>query len=383
MKTARYMLLICLALFQVSIYAQKLHVIVFCDTNDKIIGVNKEAERKMTVNEMEIISGILEEYGYYSEITQCYGTYCSKNTLMQVINDLSVQSDDVVFFYYGGHGSHAYNNSNDIWPQMCLGERNENNWVPAELLKNMILKKGPRLAVIITACCNKEQDGVTIKSTVVESESYTTENKINKEAYKKLFLDFSGLVMMTSSQLGQYSFSNEQGGFFCRAFWGAMEYMGEGQISPDWNELCETVKKVVSNLDINYDGRIVHQIPDYRVVPSDKLANQSIGKKQNTQQIQKVNNVVTSLSNDLNKLLDKSISTDSRLQMIDGLLSTHFASGAKVRTLGRDMETVVDYEDAELFLRRITMSPFIKQINVVEENGGKNHIITVHELRTK
>ena len=52
-------------------------------------------------------------------------------------------------------------------------------------------------------------------------------------------------------------------------------------------------------------------------------------------------------------------------------------------TLGRDMKTVVDYEDAEDFLRRIAMSPFIQQVNIVEQNEGKSQLIKVHEVRTR
>ena len=77
------------------------------------------------------------------------------------------------------------------------------------------------------------------------------------------------------------------------------------------------------------------------------------------------------------------MSVESRMTMVDEVLSRHFAYGAKVMTIGRDMSTVVDYEDAETFLRRIIMSPFISQINVIEENGGRNSLIQVHEIRTR
>lgn len=47
------------------------------------------------------------------------------------------------------------------------------------------------------------------------------------------------------------------------------------------------------------------------------------------------------------------------------------------------MRTVIDYEDADAFLRRITMSPYISQINIVEQTAGRNSLISVHEVRTR
>ena len=63
-------------------------------------------------------------------------------------------------------------------------------------------------------------------------------------------------------------------------------------------------------------------------------------------------------------------------------MSKFFAPGAKVRTVGRNATTVVDYEDTDVFLRRIVLSPFIKQINLLEyDKTGRNSEITVHEVR--
>ena len=42
------------------------------------------------------------------------------------------------------------------------------------------------------------------------------------------------------------------------------------------------------------------------------------------------------------------------------------------------MKTVVDYEDVSVFLRRICLSDYIKQVNIIEE-GRKQ--LTVHEVR--
>lgn len=378
----RTFFMIVLVLSQLTAQAQKIHVVVFCDTNDESIGKNKESERKLTMNEMQTIARYLESYGYDSEFTECYGVDCNKRNLMQVVNGLMIEPNDVVFFYYGGHGSHAENNERDPFPQMCLGEDSQSNWVPVSLVRNIIAKKNPRLAVILTGCCNKESKGVSIKSIVAESGDYTYESEANREAYKKLFLESTGLVTMTSSKLGQYSYSGEAGGIFCLCFWAAMDLVGTNEMKADWNTICGAVKQVVSQTPISTMEGVVYQEPYYEIHPAE-ATRPVINTSRQTRRTTKVNNSVSSLSADLNKLLDKSMSVESRMTMVDEVLSRHFAYGAKVMTIGRDMSTVVDYEDAETFLRRIIMSPFISQINVIEENGGRNSLIQVHEIRTR
>lgn len=370
---------VALLMISATLKAQTLHVVVFCDTNDQSIGPNKESEKRLTLNEMQTIGNIMDEYGYDTEFIECSGNYCNKKNLIQTVRGLEIGPKDVVFFYYGGHGSRALNDG-DPFPQMCLGEDYQENWVPVSLVKNIIAQKNPRLAIILTGCCNKEDAGVSIKSIVSEA-PYTKEASINKEAYKQLFLDTKGIVMMTSSKAGQYSYSGKEGGVFCLNFWRYMERVGDSSLKPDWHSLCETVKKAVQETPINTRDGIVYQEPYYQISINENTT--SIDPNRNTTRTISVNNQNSTLANDINRLLDQTLSRDQRLGMIDGIKNKHFAPGAKVITVGRNMITNVDYEDAEVFLRRIALSPYIKQINIVSGDGnGQKSQITVHEVRT-
>lgn len=379
----RIVFVCCLVLTQAVIQAQTVHVVIFCDTNDRSIGENKESERKITINEMQTICEILDGYGYDMELRDYHGDHCNKNNLMKVIRDLDVGPKDVVFFYYGGHGSRAVNNDADPFPQMCLGEDYQENWVPATLVKNMIMQKNPRLAIILTGCCNKEDAGVSIKSVVAESK-YTSEASIDKEAYKKLFLDTTGCVMMTSSKAGQYSYSGKEGGVFCLYFWYIMELVGNrsGEVQADWNDICESVKKSVADVEINSKEGIVHQEPYYQCSIGSNANNNVNPTRQTTRKVT-VNNQASSLSNDINSLLDQTLSVDQRLRMVDGIKNKHFTDGAKVIVKGRNMTTNVGVEDVDAFLRRIVLYPHIKHINIISEDGAaKKSGIIVHEVRT-
>lgn len=380
MKRITFISFICILCMQLSATAQTLHFISMFDTNDLKIGNGMKIERMLIMNEMQTIAGYLEEYGYDSEFSEYYGNNCGRNSLMQAINALQVGSEDVVVFYYGGHGARAYNNEEDRFPQMCLGEKSQTNWVPSSLIKNMIKKNNPRLTIILTGCCNKEDAGVTIKSLIAQSQSYTSEAGVNKGAFKKMFFDAKGVVQLTSSKAGEYSWCTDKGSLFCIALLEVFNQVGQGKVSSDWNSVCQNTKRFVAALNIPTSDGYVKQNPDYEITSG--IGGGKSHRDDNSVVTRKVDNT-DYLMQDIEKLLDKSNSTDTRLQMVSSVLSKHFASGAKVLTLGRDMSTVVDYEDAETFLRRITMSPYISKINIVEQNHGKNTLIRVHEVRTR
>ena len=75
---------------------------------------------------------------------------------------MEVGRDDIVFFFYGGHGTHAFNNADDPWPQMCMNTNIESLFMPVASVDKLIAAKQPKLRIILTNCCNKEQTGVSI-----------------------------------------------------------------------------------------------------------------------------------------------------------------------------------------------------------------------------
>lgn len=371
-------IVILLGLIFISIFsmAQTMHVVIFCDTDDPKIGENKEAEERILKKELDIISDVISDYGYDTEYFVYDGASCSKSNLLSKISKLEVGPKDIVFFYYGGHGTRAVNDS-DPFPQMCLGEDFQDDFVPLTLVKNMVLKKNPRLSLIISGCCNKEHPSITIKTVVAEG-SYTKEANIDKNAIKKMFVDTEGVLEFTSSRAGEYSYSSKDGGVFCILFWNLMEELWAGNLQSDWDVFCKTVCNEVQKVPINSIDGIVHQTPYYEF---NGKSTQNSTTNRKTQTTVTINGQSSTLTELLNKLSDQTFSPDVRLAMIPEIKRQHFASDAKVITIGCDMKTMVDYEDVDTFLRRVALSPFIKQISIVEGDGaGKKSQIKVHEL---
>ena len=101
---------------------------------------------------------------------------------------------------------------------------------------------------------------------------------------------------------------------------------------------------------------------------------------------QNVTTVDEAFAKELSALLDKSKSMDWRMDQADYLAGKYFTADAKVATVARNGSTIIEYESAREFLRRIASSSFIKQVNIVKEladNQGKRTYLKVQEIRIK
>lgn len=355
-------------------HAQTLHAIVFCNTIDESIGKSMQIELMNVTNQIKKINDLIE---YDVDFYKLDGPVCTKDNLKSIIEQLDVEEDDVILTFYGGHGSHAKNDP-DPWPQYCMntGFENQSNWVPMAHVAKWVQAKKPRLAIILSNCCNVVQGATTIKPLWAMGGEYTSLNGVSAEKYKELF-SAKGLVMATSSTVPEPSWCNEAiGGLFTSDLIDVLQMVGSGSMSPDWDSVLKKVYDRCSAKDIvDRDGNHHKQHPYYKIktdvnpIPdNDKHKKPRIEPRADNDPLQQA----------LNDLVKKDIDQDARLDMRQTILSRYLSGINKVRTVGTDMKTVVEYENTTDFLRRICLSPFIKKINVLSKDSG---ILIVHEIR--
>ena len=367
MKRLLISLGVVLSITPVLLQAQTLHVLIFCNTIDESIGQNMLVEYNNVLNQIQSLNSLLD---YDLDLVALDGPNCTRARLKAEIEKMDVDPNkDVVFTFYGGHGSHAMNNESDPWPQYLMnsGFENQSNWVPMQTVEKWVAAKNPRLRIIMANCCNKEQSGTTIKPLWADDGRATSLDGLNAENYKKLF-SVRGCVMATSSKLGQYSWCNRYGGCYTNDFWAAMTMLGKGTVAADWNSVLKKAYDLCSSrvFSINDYPYKAYQNPYYEV----KVENTVVPRGPKPDR--------TNLSQALAQLTKKEYSEEYRLGLIPGIMRQYFDSGAKVITIANDMQTIVDYEDVSAFLRRICLSDYIKQVNIIEETRNQ---LTVHEVR--
>lgn len=199
--------------------AATLHSIIVADTDDYSIGESVEIDLQ---NMQGLIRNISQQTGLVMAREAITGKLSSSN-INNAINNLSVKSDDVVIFYYSGHG---YSPGNSKWPGMSL----DNGNLTIKDVRNMLKQKNPRLLIVMADTCN----GFTRSVSRYYKSPEKTEN------YNQLFLKYRGIITASSSKPGQLSWGNKQtGGLYTNAFLRSINQELASQSNPSWNNLME------------------------------------------------------------------------------------------------------------------------------------------------
>lgn len=353
--------------------AQTLHVINFCNTLDPDIGC--EVDYARTKQEAGLIAAYLN-YGvkYYNG----EGKDCSNENLMNTLNSLRCNKDDIILFYYSGHGTRSPQDKSEF-PQMCLkySGYDQNKFVAVHTVVEKLQAKGARFTLVISDCCNSAAQQVSAKSLMSKNGGPIVYDKSIARNYRKLFLENKGVVVVTGCKKGQVSYGNKKiGGFLSNAFFGTALYQAcsTGEIPATWEKVLGRVYSEVTRL-------IKEQEPYYEI----KLKpNSPAPSPTPTPPPTPVIAVEPSFASELGTLLDDSHSEDWLNNQVNYLANKYFTSDSKVITVGRNGTTIIEHESARLFLRRIAGSRQISKINVINEktdSTGKHSYIKVQEIR--
>lgn len=357
------------------IHAQTFHAIIFADTKDESIGKSTRIDLNNVQNMLAEAQGSLigkMEFEYYVYPDN----YCSPENLKKVLDNIRCQSDDVVFFYYSGHGVRSKRDTSP-YPQMCLGQFDQSKMISVEGVDRAIARKNPRLRFVITDCCNSEDEFVTPKLEISKGSSIINSKK--KGNYEKLFMEKYGNVIVTSSKAGETSSCNNQiGGFFTYSLLAVLESAIQQDVS-DWRRIMDAVKECTTD----FSSERMH--PIYNVALS-QTSPATVTESQEEIPSIAYEEITTQdvLLPDLLQLVDTNISASKRLDMVVPLLKKHFADPyVLVEALGKDSRTVVNQETAQDFLERLSTSFFLVNFNILSVERNADQRITslrIHEV---
>ena len=363
----------------------KIWPIVFCNTDDESIGESCENDKERFVKELGIIETALGKGCEVDWMNVYTGEECSKPSLESAISGLRCGTNDVVIFYYSGHGVHAKADDASGWlPQMCLKYKSydQDKFVSVTWVRDKLAIKNARLVIILTDCCNDEKEWVTVKGLIDKDGGNPKLDAINVEYLKKLFYSSKGTVIATSSKRGQTSLGPKSGGLFSISFWDEIYRIEQGQGTPNWKSLMEATKKRTMNKASSF-GAQQEPVCDINV-DGDGGNNVIINNNNNN------NNIVVistdqELSNAFKKIVNNSINSSDRLAMVDGIAQRLFTSDAKVIMVGRNLETKIGLPmPISKYLEELALSKTVKGVNIVRasKNGaGKFTQITISEIR--
>lgn len=217
-------------------FSQTIHFILFAATNDFKVGAASDAALRYFQYEFVPLLG---NVGFNVRPQFFAGSDFTRSNMDNVVSNLRTNSNDIIIFYYTGHG---YNNCSapnpNDYPTLLVGANDGEN-VPgkskAEMdVFNVLRTKPHKLLLTIAESCNNcdRRNAPAIPRMV----SYDAAD-VDVIKFKNLFLS-SGDYLVSSSRKGESSYGL-QIGFFTGAFVDVLkeETAKDGQSTPSWNSI--------------------------------------------------------------------------------------------------------------------------------------------------
>jgi len=182
--------------------------------------------------------------------------------------------EDIVVFYYSGHGFSKAMDEMHKYPYLDLrSDPHKQDWqvenINVENIFNNIRAKGARLNLVLSDCCNNDPNsvnnvGVSIARTRGSAMTWSLDN------CKSLFMNPKPVsILATAADKGQEaSGTNDDGGFFSNYFVTSMQdHFSKFKANVGWANILEDAKKQTTTYVIKTctRGEICAQDPFYKV----------------------------------------------------------------------------------------------------------------------
>ena len=378
MKNSKFRLCIVFALLtmwgSLPMQGQQLHAILFADTNDPKIGnsvlqdfnqISVEASTIASATHME-----LKRY-YYK------GNDCSNRNLRSVLNGLRTKKDDVVLFYYSGHGARSQYDTSDF-PQMCLASNYDSDLYPLENVLKQLNEQPARLKIVIGDCCNSYAEGVTPKEYAARSVTVLSKEPVN--VYNNLFASNQGYLIASGSTKGEFSLGGADGGYFTLSLLDVLKRYASRGLSATWeNVMSDTHAETFECAKHTPVYTVNIKKEEAAPVAPAYQEPQNTAVDDGSDEIEKIT-ILTAIANE-------NTSIDTRVKVQDKALAVLFNNpNVKVEVVGSNGMTIVATEKASDFVLRLcTAHNLVNLVEVdkIEDNQGRYAYLKVHEIYKK
>lgn len=186
-----------------------LHAILIGDTASNL-NIQSKADLQQIQSGVGYIANSLK---IKQKVHVLKGNQVTSANILRTLKDLSVKSDDLVLFYFTGHG---FNYQKSRWPSLFFFTDDKS--MDLETVISVISEKKPRFALVMADCCNvspyKFRQGPGDRFFTYD---YEPRNRMNTDL-DALFLKSTGILVISASSPGEFSWANENGGIFTNAF---------------------------------------------------------------------------------------------------------------------------------------------------------------------
>lgn len=383
--------------------AQTIHWLTFIDTTDDNVGQIDVLGRKVLYGRyINLINAALASKGYTTNIQDYYGSRLSPENCKVAIQNLRCQPNDIIMFYYIGHGARAVNDNSTKYPQMCMGQNSAQRMIPLDWVYNQLKAKGARLSVVIGMCCNSENASVISKSSPGFSPNYGNTYMTDQEANRiqELCLNYKGNILVTSASPGQTSICTKSDLGVVDSYTTSLVYkfdeLQKGAIEPSWDKLLASVRSDVNEVTES------SQTPIFETHVAKVAAPQQATKKETAKQEEVEKPVSKEEENSSNEseaekyieeffnkmatvydyLADTNISEEDRIDVEQWFTRKYSEYFNEVKVLSQDNDFILDRCSFEDFNGRIATSRLIRKVAICGTLNGTNNksVLLVKEI---
>lgn len=380
----KILFILSLLLTTIMTQAQTIHWLTFIDTRDENVGEIDVLGRKVLYGRyINLINAALAAKGYTAKIYDYYDTRLSPENCKVAIQSLKCQPNDIIMFYYIGHGGRAINDNTTKYPQMCLGQFDNDRMIPLDWVYNQLKSKGARLSVTIGMCCNSESKDLTSKMAPSFSPNYGNTYMTNDEAARiqDLCLNYKGNVLVTSASPSQTSgcCSSELGYFdtYTNALVHAFDALQKGNMSSTWNALLDETKAMVVDVTRNKQTPIFEthvtrvsaptSTAQTQEAPKDEVTETPKQTKQEDSEVESAKDdatekILNMLSSYYDYLINTSNTEEQRIEVEQNFTEKYGHVISQVKVLSQDHDLVIDKSSFENFNGRVATSRLLRKV---------------------
>lgn len=221
----------------------KLFLIIAANTLDPDIGPTCESDRKATESTFKDLTEFL---GIKLVSNVIYGNDYSKKNVETAIQSLNPSPNDIVVFYYTGHGFSMTDNHQ--YPHIALTAKQYEsataNSLNMEDIYSRIREKGARFNLILSDCCNSPIDNASAIIPVTVARTRTSQVGWDLDNCKSLFLDPKpSSILMTAASRNELSCGLPAGGLFTQSLRSSLiDYFSKFHNNVSWSEVLTSIK---------------------------------------------------------------------------------------------------------------------------------------------
>lgn len=241
---------------------QTLHLLLVSDTSDPYIGESCTANAKRMNT---VANEVAQQTGLQLQVHELKGGLLKGAIIPQWFAEIQPDSNDIVWFYYSGHGINRRPESN--WPSLLAGKGGA---VFLPKLHEQLVAKGAKLTITTADCCNIATGSFGKLSTIAmaaiirrEQSSSTLDSTQVAKRYQELFLNQQGDILASGCLKGQQSYASPLlGGFYTLGLAESLySITHRSNLKPAWVTLLEEARQLTQET-AETENRI--QVPQFQ-----------------------------------------------------------------------------------------------------------------------